>query len=264
MKNPYREIRMELIKAIRGKRTQGQVSRKLGFRANQVYRWEAGVQSVGWKEFAVFCRICDVDLRAACRDLLKFEGNPARSRELAAHFVGSAKISQFSVKMGLSRFKVTRWLSGQSDFTLDEVLELIERSQNGLFDFVHHLTRGAGIPRFKREFEAKRQYSALLKLQPWCSTVRVCLDMAEYQALPRHKRGFIAAKTGINPDQEDQLIQSLVAAGALRWESSSSTSWARTFAGITKSRASGCATGRSARRLSISGTGSPPKVASSF
>ena len=217
-RNPWRNTSGELIRTLRGRRTQGQVSRKLGYKANQVYRWEAGVQAVGWKEFVAFCRICGVDLRAACVELLKFEGNPARSRELARHFLGGLKVSKFARQTGVSRFKVARWLNGRSDFTLDEVLELIERTQNGLFDFVFHLTRGAGIPRFKAESATKRRYAELLKVHPWISVLRVCLDLAEYKRLPRHAKGFISAKTGIPVEREDDFIAQAVAAGALRWE----------------------------------------------
>ena len=44
MKVEWTKVSQELVRSLRGRTTQGGLSRRLGFKTNVVYRWEAGLR----------------------------------------------------------------------------------------------------------------------------------------------------------------------------------------------------------------------------
>src|SRR5688572_5646132 len=58
------------VRAIRGKRSQVLTSRRLGFRSNVVYRWEAGVCFPTASTALRFAQQCGVDVVAALKAFL--------------------------------------------------------------------------------------------------------------------------------------------------------------------------------------------------
>jgi DNA-binding transcriptional regulator YiaG len=54
----YSTLASELVRAVRGRRAQGTVSQRLGFRSNVLYAWESGRSYPTAAEFLRFAEKC--------------------------------------------------------------------------------------------------------------------------------------------------------------------------------------------------------------
>ena len=62
-------LREQLLKAVRGPISQADISQKLGFSFNQVYRWEKGITKITWCQFAKLAKACNIDIDHALKQL---------------------------------------------------------------------------------------------------------------------------------------------------------------------------------------------------
>src|SRR5436190_4518008 len=60
----YEIIAAQLIRALRGRRSQAALSRRLGYRSNVFYTWESGRRWPTAARFLRFARMAGLDLRA--------------------------------------------------------------------------------------------------------------------------------------------------------------------------------------------------------
>ena len=51
----FKKISIDLLKLIRGKRSQQQMNDRLGHSFNQSYRWEKGITKISWPGFVEYC-----------------------------------------------------------------------------------------------------------------------------------------------------------------------------------------------------------------
>src|SRR4051812_5121738 len=105
-------IARETVVAARGKLSQRALSRKLGYRTNQVYRWESGQRQVSWPQFAELCRATGLDLRGALRKLGCYQKDPTDTGTLVRFLLGEAKLAAVAKVSGVSRFSLMRWRNG--------------------------------------------------------------------------------------------------------------------------------------------------------
>lgn len=106
------KLKAELLKGLRGKRTQGAVSRRLGYEFNQVYRWESGKKRIKWNEFVNLSSACRRDLAKALAKSILYFGDIRRADLILMHLIGNKQASQVIKTLGLSRFSFQNWKSG--------------------------------------------------------------------------------------------------------------------------------------------------------
>lgn len=221
----YEAIASELVRAWRGRRSQPAFSRRLGYKSNVVYRWES---RRAWPTAAAAFRAAEragVDLRGG---LARFYRRPpawlARAdlkqpedvARLLDELRGQTPIGELARRAGRSRFAVARWLKGEAEPRLPELLRMIEATSLRLLDFLALLADPAKLPSVAgryRELVAAREAAYSL---PWSHAVLRVLELAEYRALPRHETGWIARRLGIPREEEERCLGHLVASGQVR------------------------------------------------
>ena len=223
----FAQIARELLVAIRGRRSQTAFSRWLGYRSNVVYSWEAGRR---WPTGAEFLRVCT---RAGINvedSLRRFYGKQPRwldeeeptTPEGVAAFLddlrGGESITDLSRRAGLSRYSVSRWLSGRTQPRLPDFLRLIEACCLRLGDFIEAFVDPAKLPSISRvwkRLEARRRGAFEV---PWTQAVLRTFELDDYRALPAHEPGWIGRRLGISPDEEARCISFLQDTGQIVWE----------------------------------------------
>lgn len=207
----FEVIAGELLVALRGRRSQVAWSRRLGYKSNVAYSWESGRR---WPSAAEALRAAErsgVDLRAA---LVRFFGNePAwlaaapslTSPELVARFLeelrGSVSVSDLARRAKLSRYSVTRWLSGDTQPRLPDFLCILEAASLRLVDFVTCLVPPASMPSVQvlwERLESRRRGAFEL---PWTQAVLRVFELEAYLATPAHDDAWIARRLGIGVDE---------------------------------------------------------------
>ena len=220
----FEKIASEYVRSLRGRRSQAQLSRRLGYASNVVFDWEAGRR---FPTAAVALRIAQnvgVDLHAAMagffrRDIPELAGCTLASPEGVAALLGvvrgAANVGELAQATGASRFQVSRWLRGQCEPRLPDFLHLISTCSLRLIDFVASLTDVERMPSLHDDYLRLAAARQLAYAMPWSHAVLRAVELESYLRLPRHRPGFFASVLGISLSEEQRCLEQLVAAGQL-------------------------------------------------
>jgi len=214
----------ELLVVLRGQRSQVAWSRRLGYKSNVAYAWESGRRSPTAAETLRAARRTGVDLDGA---MTRFYGNPPpwleetdpASPEAVARLLedlrGNTSVSDLARSAGLSRYSVSRWLSGTTQPKLADFLRLVEAASLRTIDLVAALVDPETVPTVApiwKLLEARRRAGFEL---PWTQGILRALELDAYKALPAHQPGWIAEQLGITEDEEQRCIDFLHSTGQI-------------------------------------------------
>jgi transcriptional regulator with XRE-family HTH domain len=220
----YEALASELLRRLRGPRSQVAFSRRLGYRSNVAYLWESGRN---WPTAAAVLGAAErtgIEVRAA---IARFYRTPPAwlvtlapaSRAGVARLLddlrGDTPILELAARTGRSRFAVARWLKGEAEPRLPDFLRLIEASSQRLLDFLAELVDVAELPSAAPAWRALQAARHLVARLPWSPAVLLALQTADYLALRTHQPGWIARRLGIPPEVEAECLELLAASGQI-------------------------------------------------
>lgn len=213
----------QLIRALRGKRSQTAFSRHLGYRCNVLYTWESGRRWPTAANFFVVAQRSKVDLAEGLRSFLGISppwlrGDVARP-EIVARLLdelrGGASIVELSRRVGVNRVSVSRWLHGKAEPRLPELLRMVDAASSRLLDFVAIFVEPQRLPECEqpwRELEAQRRVAYGL---PWSHAVLRALELEAYRALPVHREGWLSERLGLSLEVERTCMAALAESGLI-------------------------------------------------
>lgn len=208
----YAHVRQKILKALRGRRSQVQLSRRLGYGFNQVYRWESGRVQMSWTEFVEFSKACKVDVSLVMRSIFGFEFPPERIDLFLQGMFLDSKTKSVSESLGKSRFMISRWRQGKTIPSLDDVLEVIDKISGQLPEFVSSLVQDADPNAMNPE---TKRWSDLFAAYPFATAMIASLSLEEYLRFPAHPPGWIAARIGLSEGEEATVLRGLSEIGAI-------------------------------------------------
>lgn len=219
-------IARQLLVTLRGRRSQVQWSRRLGYKSNVAYAWESGRRWPTGAEALRAASRAGIDVAGAIARFLGqrpswLEIDPT-SKESAARLLedlrGDSPVTEVAKRAGVSRFSATRWLSGQTEPRLPDFLRMIEATSLRLVDFIAVLVDPEQLPALAptwRRISARRRGAAEF---PWTQAILRALELGDYQALPKHERGFVAQRLSVPLEVEDRGMAFLVETGQVDWD----------------------------------------------
>ena len=219
----YEVVAAELIRALRGKRSQNGFSRRLGARSNVVHRWESGACWPTAARFLAACAALGIDVGACYTRMFRRRPDwldrleptsPAAVAAFLNELRGKTPIRDVAAVAGINRFTVSRWLSGQAQPSLPQFLQLIDAVSRRLPDFASTLVDPRKLPSLR---EAWRQLELVRKLayeEPWSHAVLRALALRA-PAGERDAR-FVAERLGLDPLEVRRIVRMLRRAGQVR------------------------------------------------
>lgn len=208
----------QLLRAVRGSRSQVAFARRLGYRANPITDWEHGRRYPTVAEALRACRRVGIDVEAAFG---RFHALPApgESSEAIAMWLdrlrGSLPVLELAERTGRSRFAVSRWLKGQAQPRLPDFLRLVDAITGRLPSLVAELVPIEQVPALlprARTADAARRLAFEL---PWTEAVLRLLEVAatvgtasEGGSAERTVRDM-AARLGVEPDLVHRALSEL-------------------------------------------------------
>jgi len=224
----YERVAADMMRAVRGTRSQEAFARRVGCRANAIYTWEAA------RSFPTAARA----LRAAERagidveaSLLRFYARPpewltANKKLIAPSTVarllddlrGKTSIVALAQATERSRFAVARWLKGDAEPRLPDFLRVIEASSLRLLDFIACFVDPSTMPSVRdayRDLEATRRaaYEA-----PFSHAFLRALELESYRARAAHEPGWLARALGLAREDEEASLALLLHSGQVVWD----------------------------------------------
>ncbi len=224
----YESLASELIRALRGSRSQVAFSRRLGRSTNVLYAWESGRSFPTAAEMlraaalrghdlgAVFAKFCAERAPELVREERDY-ADPAFVAELLRALKGSVSVSELARRMGAQRTQVSRWLSGDSEPRLPDFLRLLDALGSATAPFCECFVPLASLPTLDAQRARREAVRAFLE-HPAVYAVIVALGLEPYKRLARHQPGWIAARLGVHLATEELAITLLRDAGAIRWD----------------------------------------------
>jgi transcriptional regulator with XRE-family HTH domain len=221
----YERLASELLRTLRGRRSQTALARRLGYKSNVVYSWESGrAYPTAARSLWVASKV-GVDVRAALQGFYRRPPEwleacnltrPDGVARLLDDLRGRTSITDLARSCGRSRYAVARWLNANTEPRLPDFLRLIESSTLRVLDFLAVLvdpTRLASVAAAWRALEAARRAAYDL---PWSQAVLRALELQAYRALAKHEPGWIARRIGISAGEETMCLNVLLESRQVR------------------------------------------------
>jgi transcriptional regulator with XRE-family HTH domain len=224
----YELLAGDVLRALRGRRSQTAFSRRLGYTTNVAYAWEAGRRFPTAAEAFRAASRAGVDVRAAIEpffrpqlpdELAKLE--PTSSEFVAAllrAMRGPGAMQALAERTGLSRSAISRILSGKTQPRLPQFFQLVDATSRRLLDLLAGFVDVSVLPAAKIEWQRLEALRRLALENPLSEAVPRFLELDQYSQLPRHRPGWIAERLGITRSQEEKTLADLALAGVIRFD----------------------------------------------
>ena len=217
----------QLIRALRGKRSQRALSRRLGYRSNPVREWEAGRRFPTAAEALRVASLVGVDVHLGLRRFhpasahLFDPANPIDDRAVArwlSALRGSLAVVELARRSQRSRFAITRWLGGETRPRLPEFLRLVDAITGRAGDLVSELVDIQVVPSLYTLHRKRRAAQELSFQEPWTEAIMRLFETQSYRALQRHQVGWLAARLGIDIATEDRCVTKMIETDLIAFE----------------------------------------------
>lgn len=213
----------QLVRALRGSRSQTALSRRLGYRSNVFYTWESGRREPSASElFRIVARTGRAPAQALASFPVRLDGidltTPPGVTALLAALRGEARIVDVAARCGVTRQTAARWLRGDTEPRASQLLSLIEALTLRVVDFVGALAPPEALPEIAGAAAELRTRRDVAFTHPWSQAILRQLETRAYQRLRRHAPGWLARRLNIAREEEDASLAALAAAGLVGWD----------------------------------------------
>ncbi len=221
----FERLASELVRCVRGRRSQVSVSQRLGYTTNVVYTWESGRSFPSALSFLELAQACRVPVRKVLSQfyvkppLWLSQQKAIPSRAVVAAFLrdqrGSTPIGELAQAAEVSRFALARWLKGSVQPSLPDFLRVVHVATQRLLGWVKLFADPEQLPSLAAEWRRQNAARCAAYEQPWSQAVLRALELAAYRALERHQPGWIAARLGISEAREREALALLAQSGQI-------------------------------------------------
>ncbi len=169
----------QLLRALRGRRSQVAFARRLGFRSNVPAAWEGGHRVPNATELLRVCERVGVDGPAAFGRF-----HPPAAESIADGTIGlwltelrgRTSMNELSVRSGFSTSRLRRWLNGTATPRVHQLLALVDALTGRAPDLVAELVDIEQVDVLVDRYRAGRTQRRLAFEHPWTAAVRVLID----------------------------------------------------------------------------------------
>lgn len=223
----YRLASLQLLRALRGARSQVAFARRLGYRGNPVTDWERGTRKPTAIEVLRAAERVGIDVRAAFARFVpiappEYETSAARMRKRVLRLGewldvlrSDLAIHELARRVGRSRFGVGRWLAGRTQPRLDELIELIDAITGRAHDWVAELVPIESVPSLLSAHLKARAARSIAFEQPWTEAVLRVLETTRYRDQPAVAHEALATWLGLPLPTLESALAGLVEAGVI-------------------------------------------------
>lgn len=211
----YLDLSCAILKAVRGQRSQNQINRRLGYTFNQVSKWESSHTRIHWCDFVDVCEVTGLKIRNLFRATFGYRGKIENTSDVLHHLMRKRSRDAIGKACQIKTNLLGRWLRGDQDAELFQVLKLIDRI-NGLLPTVLEQI----APSLKcNEVKAPSLENEMRNIwsDPFLLPAFSCLGLASYQTAKKHPTGLIAAQLEISLAAENTLLEILETNGIIQW-----------------------------------------------
>ncbi len=212
---PFEKIVPEMIKVIRRKSSQAQISRRLGHNSNQIHRWETLSSQINWKDFCELCKVQKFPLKEALFHQLKYQGSSDDAAQLITHLIGHSSVKEFCAAVQFKPSLVSKWRSGLVVPRLVQVLMIIERLHGVCLDFIDSLLKPSLLESLVAIRNLREKQKSVLMEFPEAGAFLAAASLPLSAKELNQMWAQLTQTLGIKSRRYQNLIESLVESGWL-------------------------------------------------
>lgn len=209
----------QLLRAIRGARSQRAFARRLGYHGNPLTDWEHGRRMPTAAEALRAATLANIDVVAA---FARFHPASALGSDATGFLLGSwlsqlnpnLSVTELAKRVGHSRSSVSRWLSGAARPRLMEFLQLVDAATGRAPDLVAELVPIAQVPSLAARYEASLAAKRVAFDEPWTEAVMRVLELPRSTDIGDVER--ISRELGIERAHAERCVALLEQAALVR------------------------------------------------
>jgi transcriptional regulator with XRE-family HTH domain len=212
----------QLLRALRGRRSQRALSRRLGYRSNVACDWEAGRRLPTAVEALRACQRMRIDVagafaafQPACAPALGARP-PFRVDAWLRELAGSLAARELALRSGVARLTLSRWLQGKTRPRLHAFLALVEAITGRASDLVDALVSVDAVPVLRGVHAQRAAAKRLAFDDPWSAAVLRVLETRGYERRGAGDLGYIARRLCLRPERVEGTLTQLEAAGLVQ------------------------------------------------
>ena len=215
-------VARELVKALRGRSTQGALSRRLGFKTNVVYRWEAGLRAATADDLLALIRlrIDQSELKlwsfALGSNGTRLDTPPFEWAVWLKTLRGDQSVRDIAESLGISQQAVRRIFRGDSTPSLSRLLNLIQCLSNRIINFIELLTDSSLLKSLKGMRTLVEAQMAITFKHIHAESIIACLETRGYAELPNHSNEWIAKRLALPVEVVEETVEALVAGRGIK------------------------------------------------
>jgi hypothetical protein len=142
--------------------------------------------------------------------------NEAGVTQLLQHLARSTSIQELAKKLSRSRFVVSRWLTGQTQIRLPDLLRFVDVTSHRLLDFCSVYVEPERLPSMARDWRRLQAARRAAYEAPWSHGVLRALELNDYAAAEGSTEHWLAQRLGISLDDATHALALLHASGQVR------------------------------------------------
>jgi transcriptional regulator with XRE-family HTH domain len=213
----------QLIRALRGPRSQLAFARRLGYRANPVTDWEHGRRYPTAQEALRIAERVGIDVVAALAHFapgVALGGGPGNYAlgGWMRTLLGQTKVSELARRMGRSRPTLSRWLCGSAQPRLHEFMEFIDATTGRLPDWVAELVPIEHVPALQSRFRVAQAARRLAFERPWTEGILRVLETDASQERSTHDPSWLSRVLGLPSEEVATCLEQLLEAQVITRE----------------------------------------------
>lgn len=214
----YELASRELVRALRGSRSQAAMRRRLKRTSNVLHAWETGTR---YPAATDFLQLLQLSGRSPVLVLSRFAPcRGATPRALVSSWLNGLSRDRSHAELarllGVNRNTVARWLLGQTEPRLPQLLAYVQITTQRVLDFLGELVEAERLPSVSAALVDLQQQRSLAYSRPWAHAVLRALELEQYRKLEAHEPGVLAACTGIGLEEESECLEALLRAKQVR------------------------------------------------
>lgn len=207
----------ELLRSLRGHRSQVAFARRLGYRGNPITDWEHGRRYPTAPEALRAAARVRLDVPASFASFLPASPPTSGGKWAVAAWLdslrGSTSIADVARRAERSRFSVSRWLSGRSTPRLPDFLRLLEAITGRAGEWVAALVPIEQVPSLAAEYRRVAAARTVALDRPWSEAIMRVMETTGYQSHRGDSVAFIAAALAADEREIREALLALEQAG---------------------------------------------------
>ena len=201
----FDQIATEILRDLRGSKSQGQINNSFGFDYNKVAKWENNELSISWQEFLRYTSLAKKDMQQYFRENLVYNGNIESIAEIISHLIKNIPLEQVAASIGCSKATLYRWIKGETEPGIKFILKIIVLVDANFLKFFSAICNISNISALDGFTEMEKSKDVFFRYPLIAAILRV-IELREYETLPTHQEGFISKKLGIDDEEEKFLL----------------------------------------------------------